>query len=340
MRTVDTRERALRSLRLSVTDRCNLRCAYCMPEEQYAWLSKSDILSFEELSLVVDAFATCGVEAVRLTGGEPLLRAELPTLVRLIAQKPAIRDLALTTNGVLLESLAEPLKAAGLQRLTVSLDTLDPDRFLALTRRPALPSVLRGIDAARRAGFRLKLDTVVMRGINDRELAGLLRFAADINAELRFIEYMDVGGATRWRSGDVMARSELLQEIASFAGPTRELKNRGSAPAERFALPSGQVFGIIASTTAPFCGSCDRARLTADGTFYTCLYARHGVDLRMPLREEASVESLRQVIATRWQRRDDRGAEQRLALQATRGPSLSVDQLRGTPHLEMHTRGG
>src|SRR5688572_12582033 len=200
MATLDTLGRPLRSLRLSVTDRCNLRCHYCMPEDEYIWLPREDLLSFEELSHVVDLFGEFGVRRVRLTGGEPLLRRNLAELVRTLAGKTWIEDLALTTNGVKLGEATADLRQAGLHRVTVSLDTLRPDRFLRLARVDALPQVLAGIDAARRAGFTsLKLDTVISRGDNDDEMPALIEYAREVGAEVRFIEYMDVGGATAWR---------------------------------------------------------------------------------------------------------------------------------------------
>src|SRR5262245_5699804 len=210
----DALGRPLRNLRLSVTDRCNLRCQYCMPEEDYVWLPRHDLLDFEEISRLVDVFAGLGVDKIRLTGGEPLLRRDLPVLVRLLAAKPAIRDLALTTNGLLLGDLAGDLHAAGLHRLTVSLDTLRADRFRALTRRDELAKTLAGIDAAIDAGFRgLKLDTVVMRGTNDDELVELLEYARGNGSELRYIEYMDVGGATHWSMQRVVSRAEILSRL-------------------------------------------------------------------------------------------------------------------------------
>jgi cyclic pyranopterin phosphate synthase len=340
MSPVDLHGRALSNLRLSVTDRCNLRCAYCMPEPEYAWLAKSLILSFEEISRLVEAFTLLGVEKLRLTGGEPLLRKDLPVLVELLAAKPAIRDLALTTNGLLLRELAPRLKRAGLHRLTVSLDTLDPARFRALTRREGLSDVLAGIEAARAAGFQhLKLDSVILRGTNDDELVPLLEFARAHEAEVRFIEYMDVGGATGWSMESVLPRAEMLARIAEAYGPVTPLVEHSSAPAERFLLADGTVFGIIASTTQPFCASCDRSRLTADGMWFTCLYARTGLDLRAPLRAGASPEELAERIAATWLRRSDRGAEERLALHR-REPLAESAELRRDPHLEMHTRGG
>jgi cyclic pyranopterin phosphate synthase len=338
---LDTFARPLRNLRLSVTDRCNLRCAYCMPEEEYRWLDKREVLSFEELAFLVDRFGALGVTKVRLTGGEPLVRTDLPVLVSLLAQRPWLEDLALTTNGVLLAEQAQALREAGLRRITVSIDTLDAGRFRRLTRRDTHGAVLEGISAAARARFPdgLKLDTVVMRGVNDDEAVGLLDYATSVGAELRFIEYMDVGGATRWRRDDVVSRAELLERLSASLGLIEPIVEHTSAPAERFRLGDGRTFGIIASTTQPFCRSCDRARVTADGTFFTCLYATDGLDLKTPLRAGATAEELEALLRARWTRRIDRGAEARLAL-TTRGPLATAHQLRAEPHLEMHTRGG
>lgn len=339
MSTRDTFGRPLRTLRISVTDRCNLRCQYCMPEEEYVWLPREKLLSFEELDRLAGIMVGLGVETIRLTGGEPLLRRGLPELLQRFSARPGLRDLAITTNGVNLSEQAEPLYAAGLRRVTVSLDTLRPARFLALTRRDALPQVLAGISSARRVFGGVKLNAVAMRGVNDDELGDLLDYAGEIGAELRYIEYMDVGGATRWEESRVLPRAELLGRLEARYGPVTPLQEGGSAPAERFQLRSGQVFGIIASTTTPFCGSCDRARLTADGTFYTCLYARAGLDLRQLLRGGAPDDEIARTLAAQWTRRADRGAERRLAI-LQRGPLASRDELRLDPRLEMHTRGG
>ena len=336
----DTLSRPLRNLRISVTDRCNLRCQYCMPERDYAWLPRRDILDFEEIAALVDVFAECGVDRVRLTGGEPLVRRDLPRLVRLVAQKPAIRDLALTTNGILLAEQAAALKDAGLGRVTVSLDTLDPARFRELTRIDGHARVLAGIAEAARLGFAaLKIDSVVIRGVNEDEIAALLAFGNERGAEVRFIEYMDVGGATQWSPGKVVSRAEILGTLARRFGPIVPLAEGGSAPAERFRLADGTVFGIIASTTAPFCRSCDRSRLTADGLWYLCLYAARGIDLRGPLRSGAPPAELRGILEAAWRGRADRGAEARLEIR-DRSPLLPVNTLRRDPHLEMHTRGG
>ena len=335
----DRHLRPLGNLRLSVTDRCNLRCSYCMPEQDYVWLPREDILHFEEIETLVDAFIGLGVSKVRLTGGEPLLRRGLPDLITRLSLRPAIRDLAMTSNGVLLEQHAELLKAAGLHRLTVSLDTLDAARFRALTRYDSLDRVIAGIDAAAPLFPGLKLDTVVIRGVNDDELVALIEFARTRGAELRFIEYMDVGGATHWSMDRVLPRAEMLQRLSTHYGAIEPVVESSSAPADRYRLPDGTVFGIISSTTEPFCHSCDRSRLTADGVWYTCLYATGGTDLRRVIRAGASAEDVRQLIQRTWEARTDRGAEDRLASR-DRSTLISVDSLRRDPHLEMHTRGG
>jgi cyclic pyranopterin phosphate synthase len=336
---LDTLNRPLRNLRLSVTDRCNLRCAYCMPEDDYVWLPREDMLHFEEISALVDVFAALGVDRVRLTGGEPLLRRDLPSLVRMLAAKPALTDLALTTNGVLLADQIDDLKAAGLRRATVSLDTLRRDRFIALARFDELARVRAGIEAARRAFGGLKIDAVIIRGVNDDEMVGLIEYGNEVNAEVRLIEYMDVGGATRWSPARVVPRSEMLARLSAHFGAIEPIVEQSSAPADRYRLPDGTVFGIIASTTEPFCRDCDRSRLTADGVWYLCLYATRGADLRGALRGGASVEELQALIAARWQARDDRGAETRLTV-GERRAFVPINALRRDPHLEMHTRGG
>jgi GTP 3',8-cyclase len=340
-RSLDDRlGRPLRSLRVSVTDRCNLRCNYCMPQEEYVWLPREELLTFEEIARLVEMFTSLGVEDVRLTGGEPLLRRDLPRLVRMLAANPRIRDLALTTNGVLFGEQAEELRAAGLHRVTLSLDTMRPERFAALTGRSTHAQVLAGIEAARRIGFpKLKLDTVMLRGVNDDEVADLIEFARGIDAEVRFIEYMDVGGATEWSLDKVFTRAEILDRLSKRYGAVTPLDENSSAPAERFRLPDGLVFGIIASTTTPFCRRCDRSRLTADGLWYLCLYAQSGIDLRKMLREGAKSEEIAERISSIWRARADRGAELRAAT-GDRGVLVGIEQLRQDPHLEMHTRGG
>jgi cyclic pyranopterin phosphate synthase len=331
----------MRSLRVSVTDRCNLRCHYCMPEDEYVWLPREDLLSFEEIVTLADLFGSLGVDRLRLTGGEPLLRRNLPVLIESLAARPWMRDLALTTNGVLLADIAADLKKVGLHRITVSLDTLQPDRFKKLARIDALTEVIDGIEASRRAGFTgLKFDTVITRGDNDDELVDLIEFAREMNGEVRFIEYMDVCGATNWRKDAVVTRQEMLARLTDHYGPISPVSDPdSSAPAAQFRLPDGHTFGIISSTSQPFCRTCDRSRITADGVLLLCLYAQHGLDLRRPLRAGASPESLLNLIRAVWTNRADRGAEERLAVR-DRGSYIPIKALKKDAHLEMHTRGG
>ncbi len=339
MPLADTLGRPLRNLRLSVTDRCNLRCQYCMPEHEYVWLPRTDVLRFEEINRLVRIFIDIGIDKVRLTGGEPLLRRDLPALVGLLASTGRLKDIALTTNGILLSQSARALRDAGLHRVTVSLDTLQPDRFLALTRMDAHRAVLDAIPAARDVFGQIKLDAVIVRGINDDEIVPLLEFAKDAGAEIRFIEYMDVGGATGWSIEKVVTRAQMLGALEARYGPIEEIREESSAPAQRFRLQDGTVFGIIASTTTPFCRTCDRSRITADGIWYRCLYATSGTDLRAPLRAGHSDAHIRALIEDAWRGRDDRGAERRLE-ERDRSTFVPRDALKSDPHLEMHTRGG
>ncbi|HEU4570403.1 MAG TPA: GTP 3',8-cyclase MoaA [Gemmatimonadales bacterium] len=339
--TRDLLGRPLGSLRISVTDRCNLRCAYCMPEDHYVWLPKASLLTFEEITRLARVFVDLGASKLRLTGGEPLLRHDLPALVRMLASEARPADLAMTTNGMLLGSQVAGLKSAGLRRLTVSLDTLSPLKMERHARTTRHADILAGIAAAREAGFAgTKLNAVVIRGFNDDELVDLLEYGKRAGAEVRFIEYMDVGGATRWKMDDVVGQAEILERLARHYGEVRPAAPaRDRAPAERFVLPDGTPFGIIASTTRPFCRECDRGRLTADGTFYLCLYAREGLDLRAPLRAGATDAELAGLIRDAWAARTDRGAERRLEV-AERGVLVPLEGLREDPRKEMHTRGG
>ncbi len=339
MPLVDTIGRPLRNLRLSVTDRCNLRCQYCMPEHEYTWLPRPDVLRFEEIARLVHVFIALGTDKVRLTGGEPLLRRDLPALVAMLAATGRLNDIAMTTNGVLLSQMAAPLRDAGLQRVTVSLDTLRPDRFIALTRMDTHAAVLDGIRTAREVFGRVKLDAVIVRGTNDDEIVPLLDYAKANGAEIRFIEYMDVGGATGWSMDKVVSRQEILATLAARYGNVEEIHEESPAPAQRFRLPDGTIFGVIASTTTPFCRSCDRSRITADGVWYRCLYGTAGLDLRGPLRAGHSDAHIRALIEDAWRARDDRGAERRLE-ERDRSTFVPRDALRTDPHLEMHTRGG
>ncbi|MEE8062339.1 MAG: GTP 3',8-cyclase MoaA [Gemmatimonadales bacterium] len=336
----DTMGRPLRRLRISVTDRCNMRCRYCMPEDEYVWLPRSSILTFEEITRLARVFVSLGVTSIRLTGGEPLLRHDMAALVEQLRSLDGLDDLSMTTNAVLLARHAEALRSAGLDRLTVSLDTLRPERLLVFAKSARWDSIVEGLREAQRLGFRgTKINAVVIRGFNDDELFDLIEFGRTHEVEIRFIEYMDVGGATQWTMDQVVSRDELLGRLEEHYGSIRPATTDPTAPAERYQLVDGTTFGIIASTTQPFCATCDRSRLTADGTWYTCLYAAGGVDLRELVRGGASDADLVEQIAGVWRRRTDRGAEERLGL-ADRTTLYPVESLRADPRREMHTRGG
>ena len=308
-----------------------------MPEDEYVWLLHESILSAEELERVVRAFASLGASEVRLTGGEPLLRPELEDVVARASRVPGVRDVALTTNGVLFAKRAEGLKRAGLSRVTFSVDTLVPERAASMSRTTRLDDVLDGVRAARAAGFRgTKINAVVVRGRNDDELGALVAFARGHDAEIRFIEYMDVGGATRWSSRDVVTREEMLRALG---GPDPIEDGGDSSPATRYRAKDGTMIGVIASTTAPFCARCDRARVTADGVYFDCLYADAGIDLRTPLRDGAHPARVAEIVRAAWEERTARGAEERRAM-AERSALIPLSRLRADPHREMHTRGG
>jgi len=341
---IDAFGRPLRSLRLSVTDRCNIRCKYCMPEQDYVWLPREDVLTHEEMAGLTGYFTDLGVDRIRLTGGEPLLRRNLPQLIRLLLRNRRVTDIALTTNGILLADQAEALKEAGLHRITVSLDTLRPERFLQLTRHDEFARVIEGIESVARAGFTgLKLDVVAIRGFNDDELVDLIEFGKQLQAEVRFIEYMDVAGANEWSHEQVFSQAAMLTLLSKHYGAIEPVPDRGAAPAQRFLLPDGTTVGIIPSTTMPFCAACDRSRVTADGMWYRCLYATTGTDLRKALRTGASDDEMRALIRAGWEGRRDRGAEERKALERDGlrvGGFIGIEKLRENPHLEMHARGG
>ena len=334
MQVLDALSRPLRALRISVTDRCNFRCSYCMPREvfgpDYAFLPREALLSFEEVTRLARVFVGLGVTKLRLTGGEPLLRRELPSLVRMLAAVPGLEDLALTTNGVLLPDLAVDLRAAGLRRVTVSLDTLRPDRFQALSDTDLpLARVLAGIDAARSAGFGpLKLNCVLQRGVNADEILDLAAFAREGSHTLRFIEYMDVGTTNGWRLESVVPAAEV-HRILHARWPLEPLiPSEGAVAKEwRYADGKGEV-GLISSVTAPFCRTCDRARLSADGHLYTCLFANEGLDLKGFLRSGHSDPDLASLLGFHWKRRNDRYSELRRA------------DTPGLPRIEMSHIGG
>src|SRR5919108_1119687 len=304
---VDSLGRPLRDLRVSVTDRCNFRCPYCMPREQFgpghAFLPRAEILSFEEITRVVRAAASLGVTKVRLTGGEPLLRRALDRLVEMLTAVEGIDDLALTSNGALLAGKAQRLREAGLSRVTVSLDSLDDEVFRRMNDVGVpLQRVLDGIEAARAAGFRpIKLNTVVKRGVNDHGLVELARFARERGLIARFIEYMDVGTTNGWRLDDVVPAAEIVRRIdAELPLEPSEANYRGEVARRwRYRDGSGEI-GVIASVTQPFCGNCTRARISAEGRLYTCLFATRGHDLRALVRAGADDEELEAQIGRLW----------------------------------------
>lgn len=317
MTLLDTRSRPLHDLRISVTDRCNFRCVYCMPKEIYGkgyqFLPKDQLLTFEELARLAGVFASLGTKKVRLTGGEPLMRRGLDALVRMLAEIPDL-DLTLTTNGALLADHADALAAAGLKRVTVSLDSLDDAVFKCMNDVDfPVAKVLAGIDAAVAAGLGpVKINMVVRRGLNERSILPMARYFREQGLILRFIEYMDVGHTNGWRLEDVVSAREIVRTIdAELPLLPAEANYRGEvAERWRYADGSGEI-GVIASVTQPFCADCTRARLSADGGLYTCLFATTGRDLRGLLRAGASDDDLRDAIAETWTERADRYSEQR-----------------------------
>lgn len=314
----DTLGRRMHDLRLSVTDRCNFRCTYCMPKESFsrdhAFLPKNEILSFEELARVARLFVGLGVEKIRVTGGEPLLRRDLPKLIEMLAGIDGLRDLTLTTNGSALTTLARPLRDAGLRRLTVSLDALDDLVFRAMNDVDfPVSRVLEGIDAALAAGFApVKVNMVVKRDVNDQQIVPMARRFSGPDYILRFIEYMDVGNTNAWRMDDIVSADEIIRRI-SIELPLEPLPpNYAGEVAARFRhAGGGGEIGIISSVTRPFCRDCTRARVSAEGKLYTCLFAGHGHDLRTLLRSDLDDSAIAKAIAAIWSARDDRYSELR-----------------------------
>ena len=333
MHPVDTLGRPVRDLRISVTDRCNFRCTYCMPKtvfgQDYRFMDRKELLTFEELERVVRIFAELGVEKIRLTGGEPLLRKELETLVGRLDAIDGL-DLTLTTNASLLARKAEALRAAGLDRVNVSLDSLDDATFRAMNDVDfPVTRVLEGIDAAAAAGLPVKVNAVVKRGVNDGGVVEMARHFRGTGHSLRFIEYMDVGATNGWRLDDVVPAAEIVERIgAVFPLEPVDAAYRGEV-AQRFRYRDGAgEVGVIASVTQPFCGDCTRARISAEGKLYTCLFAVRGTDLRALLRGGASDDDLRDAIAGVWARRSDRYSE------------LRTEQTSTLPRIEMSYIGG
>ncbi|HEY2370981.1 MAG TPA: GTP 3',8-cyclase MoaA [Gaiellaceae bacterium] len=332
-RLLDRLNRPLETLRISVTDRCNFRCVYCMPKEVYgrdfAFLERSQLLSLEEIARLGGLFAALGVRTVRLTGGEPLVRRNVEYLVELLHEIPGL-ELALTTNGALLPQKAEALARAGLDRVTISLDSIDDATFRALNDVDfPVQKVLDGIDAAAAAGLRIKVNAVVKRGANDQEIVALAEHFRGTPHTLRFIEYMDVGHTNGWRLDDVVSAREIVERIDTRwpLEPLDPARPDETAKRWRYRDGAGEI-GVIASVTQPFCGSCSRARLSAEGRLFTCLFAIKGADLRAPLRLGASDEELAEQIRGIWSRRTDRYSE------------LRTDETRTLPKVEMSYIGG
>jgi cyclic pyranopterin phosphate synthase len=303
---IDTFGRTHNNLRISVTDRCNLRCTYCMPEE-VTFMERQNLLTFEEIERFVRIAAPLGIDKIRLTGGEPLLRRDLPRLVAMLARVPGIKDIGMTTNGMLLADQAQPLYDAGLRRINISLDALSPERFRQLTRRDGLDKVLAGIEAARKAGFTpIKINAVSIRGVTEHEVVPMARFAREKQLEMRFIEYMPIG-ADSWERDKVYYAHEILEQIDNHVAPLVPAKNQDKrAPAQEFEyLDGGGAVGIIASVSRPFCLSCNRVRLTADGKLRNCLFAHDEVDIKTMLRngvaDEQIAQALRKNVTDKWE---------------------------------------
>jgi GTP 3',8-cyclase len=295
----DSWGREIKSVRVSVTDKCNFRCTYCMPAEGLQWLAREEILSFEEIARIVRVLARLGVDEVRLTGGEPLVRRDLPVLVEQLARIEGVRDLSLTTNGVLLDRLARPLVDAGLQRLNVSLDTLNHVRFAEITRRDALDAVLRGLEEAERyPQLRpIKVNCVAVKGFTETEVPALADLARRKPYVVRFIEFMPLDADEAWREDDVLTGAEIRTIIEEHYGPLEEVPAKASSTAKRFRFADGAgEIGFVNPVSEPFCSSCDRIRLTADGQLRTCLFSRREWDLKTALRNGASDDELVELI--------------------------------------------
>lgn len=318
----DIYHRPIRDLRISVTDRCDFRCTYCMPFDEYEWIDRKEILTFEEIARLAGIFVELGVNKVRLTGGEPLLRKDLERLVGILSILPGIKDLCLTTNGSHLAEKAAALKAAGLRRINVSIDTLDPEKFKRMSKRGDLSRVLEGLFAAQELGLTsIKINSVIERGVNHGDIIPLVEFARAHRFAIRFIEYMDVGNSNSWQSEKMMSKKEILETIQARY-PLKEVgREDGSAPSVDYQfVDGGGDVGVIASVTEPFCSSCIRARLTADGKLVTCLFSNTGHDLKALLRGGASDGEISRSISGIWSKRVDRYSDERLeAMNSSRG---------------------
>src|ERR1051325_2828018 len=299
----DSFKRPLKDLRISVTDRCNFRCTYCMPLDHYEWIDKKEILTFEEIARLARLAIEFGVEKIRLTGGEPLVRQDLPLLIAKLAALDGLRDLCLTTNGALLAERIEALKQAGLRRVNVSIDTLDAEKFKRMPKRGDLEKVLEGIFAAKNAGLApIKLNAVVERGVNDDDILPLVEFSREHGFAMRFIEYMDVGNSNNWTSAKLVPKKEMI-DIINARYPLKEVgRAQGIAPSVDHEFVDGRGdIGVIASVTEPFCSSCTRLRLTADGKVVTCLFSQVGHDVKKMLRSGATDQEIATVLRGIWE---------------------------------------
>lgn len=333
---LDKKNRPLRDLRISVTDRCNFRCTYCMPAElfgpDYPFLKKEELLSFEELERLATLFVTrFGVEKIRLTGGEPLMRKDMPELIKKLARIPGLRDIAMTTNGSLLPVYAEKLKEAGLKRVTISLDSLEDERFKLINGRGvSVSKVLEGIEAAKQAGLGVKINMVVQRGVNEKDILPMARYFKENGHILRFIEFMDVGNTNQWEKKDVMTKAEIIDVINEHM-PVEPIKpNYKGEVASRFRYLDGSgEIGVISSVSDAFCGSCNRARLSARGELFTCLFASSGYDLRAPVRQGLSDGELTEMIGTVWQNRIDQYSVDRTLSKTTGKKKVEMSYIGG-----------
>jgi cyclic pyranopterin phosphate synthase len=310
----DAYNRPIKDLRISVTDRCNFRCTYCMPLEEYVWIDRSEILSFEEIARLAHLFVGLGVDKIRITGGEPLVRKDLHMLIGMLSGIEGVRDICLTTNAALLADQIHDLIAAGLKRINVSIDTLVPEKFKQITKRGDLDKVLEGLFAAERLGLHpIKINAVIERGVNDDDIIPLVEFSREHGFSMRFIEYMDVGNANSWLSEKIVSKKEIIETINSRF-PLREVgRENGTAPSVDYEFTDGiGDVGVIASVTEPFCSSCTRARLTADGKLVTCLFSDVGHDLKTLMRNGVTDEQLIAIISSIWNQRTDRYSDERL----------------------------
>ncbi|MDR4433333.1 GTP 3',8-cyclase MoaA [Bacillus tequilensis] len=333
---LDKRNRPLRDLRISVTDRCNFRCTYCMPAElfgpDYPFLKKEELLSFEELERLATLFVTrFGVEKIRLTGGEPLMRKDMPELIKKLARIPGVRDIAMTTNGSLLPVYAERLKEAGLKRVTISLDSLEDERFKKINGRGvSVSKVLEGIEAAKQAGLGVKINMVVQKGLNEKDILPMARYFKEKGHILRFIEFMDVGNTNQWEKKDVMTKAEIIDLINEHMPVEPIAPNYHGEVASRFRYLDGSgEIGVISSVSDAFCGSCNRARLSARGELFTCLFASSGFDLRGPVRQELSDDELSEMIGTVWKNRIDQYSVDRTLSKASDKKKVEMSYIGG-----------